>query len=129
MRLLLSKIGYLADLGMADRTNRGAVLLDGGQIFFNGTLSIGMLGGILGEGLLLGLIPDTQQAPSILFLGPDNTTDSEAQNLASQVWAATSNQCFSIRCLLFHNRSGSSDRSASLTADAPLVVISAPPVA
>lgn len=58
VRLLLAEV-ELADLGMRNDADDGAVLLDAGELAVDGGLALGIseLLGVLGEGFLLGAVP------------------------------------------------------------------------
>mmetsp|Transcript_26813 Transcript_26813/g.58434 ORF Transcript_26813/g.58434 Transcript_26813/m.58434 type:complete len:397 (+) Transcript_26813:764-1954(+) len=55
--LLLLQVLHLADLGVADGADHGAVLADQSKVLLEGALTIGVLESSLGESLLLGLVP------------------------------------------------------------------------
>lgn len=78
--LLLLERG-LADLGVGEDTDDGAVLLDALELAGDGGAgSLGVLLGVLGEGLLLGLVPVLVEAALQVvgqMLGPDGGEGSE----------------------------------------------------
>jgi len=73
--LLLANLD-LADLSVDNDTDDGAVLLDALELAENGLGTIGVLLGVLGEGLLLGAVPVLVEATLELLgqvLGPDGS--------------------------------------------------------
>ena len=101
---LLLLEGRLADLRVGEDANDGAVLLDAGKLVGDVLSSIGVLLGVLGESLLLGLVPVLVEATTDLVgqvLGPDGgertksagsldvTDNTDGDNL----WESFSAQC------------------------------------
>ena len=81
MGLLLLKRG-LADLGVGENTDDGAVLLDASKLTVDGrSLTLRVLLGVFGEGLLLGLVPVLVESALELIaqmLSPDGSEGSQA---------------------------------------------------
>jgi len=80
VRLLLLETLALADLGVADKTNRAAVLLDKLKVLLDGSLALFVLLRVLGESLLLGLVPVLVEATPHLVvqvLGPHSLQGTE----------------------------------------------------
>jgi hypothetical protein len=79
---LLLLEGGLSDLSVGEDTDDGAVLLDALELAGDGgTVVLGVLLGVLGEGLLLALVPVLVEAALDLvaqMLGPDGGEGSEA---------------------------------------------------
>lgn len=109
---LLLLDGGLADLGVGEKTDDGAVLLDALKLACDGSTAVlGVLLGVAGEGLLLALVPVLVEAPLDLvaqMLSPDggeraettggfNVTDNTDSNkLESQLFLFLffSNSCY-----------------------------------
>jgi hypothetical protein len=79
VRLLLGQL-HLANLGVGNHTNHGAVLLDASKLSINFLVTISILLHVLGESLLLALVPVLVKSPFariVQVLSPDSGQGTE----------------------------------------------------